>query len=54
MAINLDYCGITDHRTFNVDVRELKMYEKVDSVVTDPPYGISTLQPGILRVMRFQ
>ncbi|WP_299525397.1 TIGR01177 family methyltransferase [uncultured Methanobrevibacter sp.] len=41
-AINLEYCGITDYRTFNVDVRELKMYEKVDSVVTDPPYGIST------------
>ena len=41
-AINLDYCGITDYRTFNVDVRELKMYEKVASVVTDPPYGIST------------
>lgn len=41
-AINLDYCGITDYRTFHVDVRELKMYEKVDAVVTDPPYGIST------------
>lgn len=41
-AINLDYYGITDYRTFNVDVRELKMYEKVASVVTDPPYGIST------------
>lgn len=41
-AINLEYCGITDYKTFNVDVRELKMYEKVDSVVTDPPYGIST------------
>lgn len=41
-AVNLDYCGIKDYRTFNVDVRELKMYEKVDSVVTDPPYGIST------------
>lgn len=41
-AINLDYCGITDYRTFNVDVRELKMYEKVDAVATDPPYGIST------------
>jgi tRNA (guanine10-N2)-dimethyltransferase len=41
-AINLDYYGITDYRTFNVDIRELKMYEKVDSVVTDPPYGIST------------
>ena len=27
-AINLDYFGITDYRTFNIDVRELKMYEK--------------------------
>ena len=41
-AINLDYFGITDYRAFNIDVRELKMYEKVASVVTDPPYGIST------------
>lgn len=41
-AVNLDYYGITDYRTFNLDVRELKMYEKVASVVTDPPYGIST------------
>ncbi|WP_405269652.1 TIGR01177 family methyltransferase [Methanobrevibacter sp.] len=41
-SINLDYYGITDYRTFNLDVRELKMYEKVASVVTDPPYGIST------------
>ena len=41
-AINLDYYGITDYRTFNLDVRELKMYEKVSAVVTDPPYGIST------------
>ena len=41
-AINLEYCGVKDYRTVNVDVRELKMYEKVASVVTDPPYGIST------------
>ena len=41
-AINLEYYGITDFRTFKLDVRELKMYEKVSSVVTDPPYGIST------------
>ena len=41
-AINLDYYGITDYRTFHLDIRELKMYEKVSSVVTDPPYGIST------------
>ena len=38
----MDYYGITDYRTFNLDVRELKMYEKVSAVVTDPPYGIST------------
>ena len=41
-AINLEHYGIKDYRTFHLDVRELKMYEKVDSVVTDPPYGIST------------
>lgn len=41
-AINLEHYGITDYRTFHLDVRELKMYEKVASVVTDPPYGIST------------
>ena len=41
-SINLDYYGITNYRTFNLDVRELKMYEKVAAVVTDPPYGIST------------
>ena len=41
-AINLEHCGITDYRTFKIDVRELKMYEKVSGVVTDPPYGIST------------
>ena len=41
-AINLEFCGIKDYKTFNLDVRELKMYEKVASVVTDPPYKIST------------
>lgn len=46
-AINLDHYGITDYRTFNLDVRELKMYEKVASVVTDPPYGKSTTTGGI-------
>ena len=43
---NLEYCNITDFRTFHVDIRELKMYEKVDAVVTDPPYGISTSTGG--------
>ena len=46
-AINLEHYGITDYRTFNIDVRELKMYEKVNSVVTDPPYGKSTTTGGI-------
>ena len=41
-ATNLDYCGFTNYRTFHLDVRELNMYELVDAVVTDPPYGIST------------
>jgi len=46
-SINLDYCNIDDYKTFHVDVRELKMYEKVDAVVTDPPYGISTSTMGV-------
>lgn len=46
-AINLDYYGIKDYRTFNLDIRELKMYEKVASVVTDPPYGLSTSTGGV-------
>lgn len=46
-AVNLEHYGITDYRTFNIDVRELKMYEKVAAVVTDPPYGKSTTTGGI-------
>ena len=46
-AINLEHYGITDYRTFNIDVREIKMYEKVAAVVTDPPYGKSTTTGGI-------
>jgi tRNA (guanine10-N2)-dimethyltransferase len=45
-ATNLDYVGITDYKTHVVDVRELEMYEEVDAVVTDPPYGISTTTCG--------
>ena len=44
--INLDYVGIKDYKTHQVDINELKMYEKVDEVVTDPPYGISTTTGG--------
>ena len=45
-ATNLDYVGVTDYKTHVVDVRELEMYEEVDAVVTDPPYGISTTTCG--------
>lgn len=51
-AINLDYYGIKDYRTFHLDVRELKMYEKVASVVTDP-LTESPLQQGMLTVREF-
>ncbi|MEA4957398.1 hypothetical protein SDC9_08506 [bioreactor metagenome] len=45
---DLDYCDIneTDFEAHHIDVRELKLYEKVDAVVTDPPYGISTSTGG--------
>ena len=45
-ATNLDYAGVTNYRTCVVDVREMKMYDEVDAVVTDPPYGISTTTCG--------
>jgi len=45
---NLNYCDIdeTDFEAHHIDVRELKLYKKVDAVVTDPPYGISTSTGG--------
>ena len=45
---NFDYCEIeeSDYEVYNIDVRELKLYKKVDAVVTDPPYGISTSTGG--------
>jgi len=46
---DLDYCDIkkNDYEAHHIDVRELKLYEKVDAVVTDPPYGISTSTAGV-------
>ncbi|MBZ9571312.1 TIGR01177 family methyltransferase [Methanobrevibacter sp. TMH8] len=46
---NLDYCDMeeSDYEAHHIDVRELKLYEKVDAVVTDPPYGISTSTGGV-------
>lgn len=45
---DLNHCEITDddYEAHHIDVRELKLYEKVDAVVTDPPYGISTSTGG--------
>ncbi|MDR0913299.1 MAG: TIGR01177 family methyltransferase [Methanobrevibacter sp.] len=45
-GINLNYCNFDNWETHHLDVRELKLYDKVDSVVTDPPYGISTSTGG--------
>jgi len=45
-AINLDYCNLNDYEVYHLDVRELKLPKKVDAVVTDPPYGISTSTGG--------
>jgi tRNA (guanine10-N2)-dimethyltransferase len=45
-AINCEYVGIKDYKTYKVDINELKMYELCDAVVTDPPYGISTTTGG--------
>jgi len=44
----LDYCDLkeSDYEIYHIDVRELKLYDKVDAVVTDPPYGISTSTGG--------
>lgn len=45
-AINCEYLGIEDYKTYKVDINELEMYELCDAVVTDPPYGISTTTGG--------
>jgi len=45
-AINLDYCNLKDYEVHHLDVRDLKLFKKVDAVVTDPPYGISTSTGG--------
>lgn len=41
-GINLEYCNIKDYKVYHLDVRDLEMFERVNAVVTDPPYGIST------------
>ena len=46
-AVNLDFCGITDYKTYKIDFKNLKMLEPANAVVTDPPYGISTTTGGV-------
>jgi len=45
---NFDYCDMnkSDYEVHHIDVRKLRLYEKIDAVVTDPPYGISTSTRG--------
>lgn len=43
---SLDYCQLANYEAHHLDVRELKLPKKVDAVVTDPPYGISTSTGG--------
>ncbi|NYB51177.1 MAG: TIGR01177 family methyltransferase [Methanobacteriaceae archaeon] len=43
---NLEHCGIHDFQVFQKDARELELPHKVNSIVTDPPYGISASTCG--------
>ncbi len=43
---NLEHCGISDYQVFREDARKLELPSKVDSIVTDPPYGISASTGG--------
>lgn len=47
LALNLDFVGIKDYKTYKIDFKQLKMLEPADVVVTDPPYGISTTTGGV-------
>lgn len=43
---NLEHCGVHDYQVFREDARKLELPSKVDSIVTDPPYGISASTGG--------
>ena len=45
-AKNLEHCGAADFNIFKADARKLDLEEKVNAVVTDPPYGISASTAG--------
>jgi tRNA (guanine10-N2)-dimethyltransferase len=44
---NLEYCNIKDYQIFQGDARYITLENKVDAIVTDPPYGISASTAGI-------
>ena len=44
---NLEYCNIKDYNIFQGDAMYITLEEKVDAIVTDPPYGISASTAGI-------
>ncbi|MBM4240254.1 MAG: TIGR01177 family methyltransferase [Euryarchaeota archaeon] len=43
---NLDFCGISDYKVYMGDARNIELPNKVDAIVTDPPYGISASTVG--------
>ena len=43
---NLQHCDIHDYQVFQEDARNLQLPNKVDAIVTDPPYGISASTGG--------
>jgi tRNA (guanine10-N2)-dimethyltransferase len=43
---NLEHCKALDFNIFQADARKLDLKEKVNAVVTDPPYGISASTGG--------
>ncbi|MBE2899654.1 TIGR01177 family methyltransferase [Methanothermobacter thermautotrophicus] len=43
---NLQHYGITDFEVIRSDARDLRLDEKVNAIVTDPPYGISASTAG--------
>lgn len=44
---NLEYCSIENYKIFQGDARHITLEEKVDAIVTDPPYGISASTAGV-------
>ena len=44
---NLEFCNIKDYKIFQGDARYIKLHNKVDAIVTDPPYGISASTAGV-------